>query len=383
MHVVSLCSTEDCHHLKHESTTLADDRNTLKAAIIKNFGTPCPVIDLDIVERNIARAQQRCDKAGVANRPHIKTHKSPRLAKMQIDAGAKGITCQKLGEAEVMADAGISDIIIATNLLGAARCGTLAALQERLPLKVCADNPVTLAAYADAASAAARPLEVLIECDTGQKRAGVETPAEALALASEINEKPMLNFAGWLFYPPLDGWQRTSQFFDQVTLGLTSIGMTAKIVSTGGSPNFVNIDKLEGATEHRAGTCIFNDLMQIEAGVATIEDCAFQVYSSVVSRAGPERGILDAGSKTLTSDSGGLDGYGYILEHPTARIHKFAEEHGFLDLERCNDKPNVGDIVRIVPNHVCVAVNMVNQLVAVRDNEIVEVIPVAARGMLV
>ncbi|MCJ8310915.1 MAG: D-TA family PLP-dependent enzyme [Rhizobiaceae bacterium] len=355
----------------------------LKNAIIENFGTPCPVIDLDVVERNIERVQRLCDEAGIANRPHIKTHKSPLLAKMQIEAGAKGITCQKLGEAEVMADAGITDIVIATNLLGAARSGRLAALQRRVGLKVCADNPVTLSHYAQAAAQAERKMDVIIECDTGQKRAGVETPGEALALAQIIRDDPNLNFVGILFYPSLDGWEHTQTFFDALTEGLHELGMQATIVSTGGSPNLVNLGKLKGATEHRAGTCIFNDLMMINAGVATQEDCAFQIYSSVVSRAGEERGILDAGSKTLTSDTGGLEGYGRIIEHPNARIHKFAEEHGFLDLSRCNDKPGVGDIVRVIPNHVCVAVNMVDQLVAVRGDEIVEVIPVAARGRLV
>ena len=181
----------------------------------------------------------------------------------------------------------------------------------------------------------------------------------------------------------MDGWEHTQIFFDALTEGLRELGMQAGIVSTGGSPNLVNLGKLKGATEHRAGTCIFNDLMMINAGVATQEDCAFQIYSSVVSRAGEERGILDAGSKTLTSDTGGLEGYGRIVEHPNASIHKFAEEHGFLDLSQCNDKPGVGDIVRVIPNHVCVAVNMVDQLVAVRGDEIVEVIPVAARGRLV
>jgi len=161
------------------------------------------------------------------------------------------------------------------------------------------------------------------------------------------------------------------------------MGLSADIISTGGTPNFANIEKLDGATEHRAGTCIFNDRMMIEAGYATLNDCAYQVYSSVVSRAGENRGILDAGSKTLTTDHGGLDGFGYIIEHPNACIHKFAEEHGFLDLSGCNNKPEVGDIVRIVPNHVCVSVNMMEQLIAVRKGEIVEVIPVAARGKLV
>jgi len=165
---------------------MTKDLTALKTAIIENFGTPCAVIDLDVVERNIARAQLLCDNAGMSNRPHIKTHKSPELAQMQLDAGARGITCQKLGEAEVMANAGITDIIIATNVLGAARSGRLAALQRRLPLKVCADNPVSLAEYSKAAASAKRPLDVLIECDTGQLRAGVETPAEAISLAQII-----------------------------------------------------------------------------------------------------------------------------------------------------------------------------------------------------
>ena len=362
---------------------MADAIPALKTAIIENFGTPCAVIDMDVVDRNIARAQQLCDAAGMANRPHIKTHKSPILAKRQLDAGARGITCQKLGEARVMADAGITDIILATNLLGAARSGQLAALQHRLPLKVCADNPVSLAAYASAAMQAGRVIDVLIECDTGQKRAGVETPAEALSLAQVIRDDPWLSFAGLLYYPSLDGWPDTQVFHDDMVPGLAALGLTAGIVSTGGTPNFAHIGKLKGATEHRAGTCIFNDMMMVEDGFASLDDCAFQVFTSVVSRGGEDRGILDAGSKTLTSDSGGLEGYGRIIEHPNAKIHKFAEEHGFLDLSRCNDKPQVGEIVRVIPNHVCVAVNMVDRLVAVRGGEIEQVIPVAARGLLV
>ena len=357
--------------------------DNLKNTIIENFGTPCAVIDLDVVENNIAKAQSLCDTAGLANRPHIKTHKSPLLAQMQLDAGAQGITCQKLGEAEVMADAGITDILIATNLLGAARSGRLAELQKQLPLKVCADNPVSLAAYSKAASSANRALDVVIECDTGQLRAGVETPAEAMQLADIIKADPMLNFAGLMFYPALDSWPQTQLFYDELKVRLSELGLNAKIVSTGGTPNFQHIGKLKGATEHRAGTCIFNDRMMIEAGVATLADCAYHVYSSVVSRGGSERGILDAGSKTLTSDTGGLEGFGYIIEHPTARIHKFAEEHGFLDLSGCNNKPIVGDIVRVIPNHVCVSVNMFDQLVAVRGGEVEQVIPVAARGKLV
>ena len=189
---------------------------------------------------------------------------------MQMAAGAIGITCQKLGEAEVMADAGIKDILIATNVLGAARSGRLASLQSREALKVCADNPVSLEAYSVAAQQADRIMDVMIECDTGQKRAGVETPKEALALAQTIRDDVWLNFAGWMFYPPLEGWPQTQTFFDEASDGLTTLGMRAEVVSTGGTPNFVNVGKLNGATEHRAGTCIFNDLMMIDAGVASI-----------------------------------------------------------------------------------------------------------------
>jgi len=357
--------------------------DSLKSSIINQFGTPCAVIDLDIIKKNILRAQKICDLAGVANRPHIKTHKSPLLAKMQIDAGARGITCQKLGEAEVMAEAGIDDILIATNILGAAKSGRLANLQKRLPLKVCADNQISLREYSIAAKAANRPLDVLIECDTGQKRAGVEEPKEAARLIQLILKDNWLKFTGLLYYPPLNGWEETQVFHNSLTKMLDDLKVEAKIISTGGTPNFANIGKLTGATEHRAGTCIFNDMMMVEDGFAQITDCAFRVFTSVVSRANDDRGILDAGSKTLTSDTGGLQGYGYITEYPEAKIIKFSEEHGFLNLTDCTKKPTVGEIVSVVPNHVCVAVNMVDQLVVVQNKRVMKTIPVAARGMLV
>ena len=357
--------------------------DSLKSSIISQFGTPCAVIDLDIIKKNILRAQKICDLAGVANRPHIKTHKSPLLAKMQIDAGARGITCQKLGEAEVMAEAGIDDILIATNILGAAKSGRLANLQKRLPLKVCADNQISLREYSIAAKAANRPLDVLIECDTGQKRAGVEEPKEAARLIQLILKDNWLKFTGLLYYPPLNGWEETQVFHNSLTKMLDDLKVEAKIISTGGTPNFANIGKLTGATEHRAGTCIFNDMMMVEDGFAQITDCAFRVFTSVVSRANDDRGILDAGSKTLTSDTGGLQGYGYITEYPEAKIIKFSEEHGFLNLMDCTKKPTVGEIVSVVPNHVCVAVNMVDQLIVVQNKRVMKTIPVAARGMLV
>jgi len=355
----------------------------LKAEIAMDFGTPAIVIDLDVVERNIARVQKLCDAAGVANRPHIKTHKSPALARKQIAAGARGITCQKLGEAEVMVDAGIDDILVSYNLIGAARSGRLAKLLQRCPIKVCADNPVTLGAYAEAGRHADRVVDVLIECDTGRKRAGVETAREAIQLAEVVKDDNHLSLKGLLFYPTEQSWPETQKFLDEAKAGLASLGLVPEIISTGGTPNLVNVGSLEGATEHRAGTYIFNDRMMMACGAAELDDCALAVFSTVVSRAGPERGILDAGSKTLTSDIGGLDGHGLILEHPEARIQGFAEEHGFLDLAACNARPDVGDVVRVIPNHVCVVVNMVDRLIAVRGERVVEVLDVAARGRLV
>ncbi len=355
----------------------------LKEQIAREFGTPAVVIDLDVVERNIARVQAACDAAGVANRPHIKTHKSPVLARMQRDAGARGVTCQKLGEAEVMAEAGLDDILISYTLYGSQKMGRLGALLRRASVTVSADNPVVIENLTEAAAIAERALPVVVECDTGRKRAGVETPGEAVELAKLIAGLPGLEFAGFLFYPTETSWPETQRFFDAARAGVADAGLEARVVSTGGTPNLVNLGKLEGVTEHRAGTYIFNDRMMMACGAATLEDCALSVYATVVSRAAPERGILDAGSKTLTADpGGGLDGFGLILEHPQARISAFAEEHGFLDLSACNERPKVGDVVRIIPNHVCVVVNMVDEMIAVRGGEVVDVIPVAARGKL-
>ena len=354
----------------------------LAAKIAREYGTPALVIDMDRVERNIARVQKICDDAGVANRPHIKTHKSPFLAQLQIEAGAKGITCQKLGEAEVMAQSGIDDILISYNLIGDEKMARLGALSAKTDVTVAADNPVVIAGLPAAAAAAGRALPVVIECDTGRRRAGVETPAEVIALADQIQKTLGLSFAGLLMYPTETGWSEAQRFYDEAADGLRQLGLDPAIVSTGGSPNLKNVGKLKGATEHRPGTYIYNDRMQVAAGVATWDDCALHVYSTVVSRAAPDRGILDAGSKTLTADTGGLDGYGLILEHPEARIARFAEEHGFLDLTKSNTRPAVGDVVRIVPNHVCVVVNMADEVVMVRGDEIVGILPVAARGKL-
>lgn len=355
----------------------------LKSRIAREFGTPQLVVDLDVVDRNIARAQALCDAKGVANRPHIKTHKSVELMQRQLAAGAKGITCQKIGEAEAMASGGADDIFISYNLLGEEKMARLAQLMRVATMRVAADNPLVVEHLGRAAAAAEMPLRVRVECDTGRKRAGVETPGEAIALARQIATTPGLIFDGLMMYPPEDAAAVSNAFVAAVREGLAEHGITVEALSSGGTPNLLGLGSLAGQTEHRAGTSIFNDRMMMAAGFATEADCALLIYATVVSRGGPERGILDAGSKVFTTETGwGLKGHGQILEHPEAEIARFAEEHGFLDLSRCNDRPKVGDILRVIPNHVCPVVNVVGSLVFVRGNDILGRTEVEARGAL-
>src|SRR4051794_15672998 len=280
----------------------------LAAKIPRDYGTPAAVIDMDRVERNIARIQAACNEAGIANRPHIKTHKSPLLAKLQIAAGAKGITCQKLGEAEVMAEAGIDNILISYNLIGDEKMARLGALQAKAAMTVAADNPTVIAGLPQAAKISGRPLSVLVECDTGRKRAGVETPAEAIELARSIAASEGLSFAGFMLYPTETGWTEAQRFYDEALAGLREAGLEPSIVSTGGTPNLKNLGKLRGGTEHRFGTYIYNDRMQVAAGVASWDDCALHIYPPLVSRAPPERGILAPGPQAVPAETGEVHG---------------------------------------------------------------------------
>src|SRR5207253_5600091 len=181
-------------------------------------------------------------------------------------------TCQKLGEAEVMAEAGIDDILISYNLIGEEKMVRLGALQARADMTVAADNPVVIAGLPQAAAASGRPLSVVVECDTGRKRAGVETPAEAIALARSVAASDGLTFAGFMLYPTETGWTDAQLFYDEALAGVRAAGLEPTMVSTGGTPNLKNLGKLRGATEHRFGTYIYNDRMQVAAGVADWDD---------------------------------------------------------------------------------------------------------------
>jgi D-serine deaminase-like pyridoxal phosphate-dependent protein len=346
----------------------------------ESLDTPCVLIDLDRVEANLKRAQAFADALGLKLRPHIKTHKLTRFARRQVELGAIGITCQKLGEAEVMADAGIADIFLPYNILGERKLARLRALADRVRLSVTADSDVTVAGLSCAFAGSARPLQVLVECDTGMGRCGVQTPAEALALARAIEAAPGLAFAGLMTYPAAGKVGANAAWLAEAVALLESEHLPPAIVSNGGTPDFRHAGDVSVATEHRPGTYIYLDRYQVAKGVGALEDCALTVLATVVSRPTEDRAVIDAGSKALTSDTLGMEGFGLVVGYPDAKIRSLSEEHGVIDLTVCAQKPGIGERLRIIPNHACVVSNLFDTVVLVRGGEIVETTPVSARG---
>ena len=350
------------------------------ARTLADLDTPCVVIDLDIVERNVRRWQERCDRLGLANRPHIKTHKLVPLARHQIAEGARGITCQKIAEAEVMADAGIEDIFITYNVLGQHKLSRLTQLARRCRIAVVADSEVVIEGLSAAMATAGLKLDVAIECDTGGRRCGVATPASALALAQTIDRAPGVRFGGLMTYPPAGGRIPSATFLAEATDLCSRAGLAVDAVSSGGTPDMWLDDGLDRVTEYRAGTYIYNDRSLVVRGTARPEDCALTVLTTIVSRPTSDRAIVDAGSKSLTSDLLGLDGYGAVRQYEAARIAALSEEHGHVDLSACEDRPAVGERVHILPNHACPVSNLADAVVLARGQRVVALHPVDARG---
>src|SRR5579859_4630568 len=346
---------------------------------IDDLDTPVAVVDLDKLEANIAGLQRYLDEHQLANRPHIKTHKIPAIAQMQMQAGAVGITCQKIGEAEVMAEAGIRDIFIPYNIIGGQKLERLAALAKRATISVTADSEFTVMGLSEMAQRAAIELPVLIEFDTGAQRCGVQTPQEAADLAQVIASQAGLTFGGLMTYPTND---KTDPFVRQVKDLLAPKGLLVSRVSTGGTPAMWRAHTHPEITEYRAGMYAYGDRSIVKAGAMTVEDCAFRVITTVISHPTAERGILDGGSKTFSSDLLGLSGHGLILEYPEANFYGLSEEHGHVDFAKCERKPEIGERVTVIPNHCCVVSNLFNQMVGVRRGEVEVVWPVAARGLL-
>lgn len=349
---------------------------------IEDLETPVPVIDIDVVDRNLKRWQERCGKLGLANRPHIKTHKLAPLAKYQMALGAKGITVQKLGEAEVMADAGISDMLLTFNVVGEHKLKRLADLAMRTDISVVADNDAVVEGLGRAGVAAGRSIAVLVECDTGSKRNGVQSPEAALRLAQFIDTTRGVTYGGLMTYPAPGMRKATEAFLSETCDRAGKAGLASPVISTGGSPDMWSDEGLAIATEYRAGTYIYFDRSLAERGTCSYDDCALSVLATVVSRPTDERALIDAGSKSLTSDMLGLTGYGVVRAMNKAQIYNMSEEHGFLDIAGLAEKPKVGDLVRITPNHVCPVTNLFDRVVFVRGNDVLGAVKVDARGLV-
>lgn len=356
--------------------------------------TPAVHVDLDIVERNIKRGVDGLAAHGIVHRPHIKVHKSVYLAKKQIAMGCHGITCAKLGEAEVMADGGIDDILLAFPMIGQDKLARYGALAQRdgLTLRTIINSAESAHGLSALGQSLGRRLEVLIEVDGGINRGGVPIPGDALEdFARAVKDLPGIDIVGVEYYGG-DIYSRTTpdairararQERDDVVscaARLRALDIDARILSAGSSFSLLFPEELAGITECRAGNSIFNDGALLSIGMITPDDCALRVLSTVVNRQDDTHAIIDAGTKTLTSDKvAGWDSLGYIVNHPKIEIYKMNEEHGFLQ----SPTPiplAIGDTVSIIPNHACVVPNLTNEIYATRSGPLDRPLPVDARG---
>jgi D-serine deaminase-like pyridoxal phosphate-dependent protein len=364
----------------HGWTTHLSNGGAPMTTRIDALDTPFAAIDLDIVERNLERAQRYFDGHDLALRPHIKTHKIPEMARRQVELGARGITCQKIGEAEVMADAGIADILLTFNIVGAIKLRRLVDLASRTSLAVVADSRDVAAGPSAAMAEAGLTLTVLVECDTGLKRCGVQTPEQAALLAREIDRLPGLAFGGLMTYPPRAQIGVTRHWLGDAVAAIRAMQLEVPVVSVGGTPDMYRAHEIDVSTEHRPGTYIYSDRYMAAHGVGTLADCALRIVATVVSRPTADRAIIDAGSKSFSADPMGLEGYGAVLEHPDADLAQLSEEHGHLDLSRCRDKPSIGDRLTIIPNHACAVSNLHDRIHGLQGDRLERIFEVKARG---
>ena len=345
---------------------------------IDQIDTPAVLIDFDRASANIARAQTYADRQNVKLRPHIKTHKLPFWAKKQVEAGAIGITCQKIGEAEVMADAGLDDIFLPYNIIGQTKLARLKRLHQRIKLSVSVDNQVALAGLAKTFGQSDHPLTVLIECDTGMGRCGVQSHSEAAGLARAISDSAGLRFGGLMTYPAAGQSEEAEIWLAGAKDAVLRAGLPCDIVTSGGTPDLWRLASTGTINEYRPGTYIYLDRFQVAKGAGTKDDCALTVLSTVVSCPGGGRAVLDAGSKALTSDLLGMADYGELVGIDGAYVTALSEEHGHVTL--AGAKLSVGDRVRVLPNHACVVSNLFDEVYLVSGDRVLDVLPVAARG---
>ena len=358
---------------------------------IAELETPIPVVDLDRLARNLDRAAEYATAHHLALRPHIKTHKSPRIAAMQLERGAVGLTCATPLEAEVMAEVA-KDILVAYPPVGTNRAARIAAIDKSIKLTVALDSIRALGELGHEAHIIDREIGVLIEIDLGMKRVGTPWPDKAIELAKEIAQRPPLKFEGIAFYPghirePVDQQQARLEELSR-TLGsiidqFDKAGLHPKVVSGGSTPTMWHTHEIEGVTEFRPGTYVFNDRTTAEIGACGWDDCALTVLATVVSTAVPGQAVVDAGSKALGREPiRGVEGEGFgcLLNDRDVTVKSMSEEHGILDLRRTLWRPQVGDKVRIIPNHVCIVTHLNDVVAGIRGDVVETSWTVAARG---
>jgi D-serine deaminase-like pyridoxal phosphate-dependent protein len=351
---------------------------------IDDLDTPALLVDLDVMERNLARMADYARSRNLRLRPHTKTHKSIALAKRQLALGAVGLTVAKPGEAEVLVEAGPPELLVAYPTVGERKLRRLMEVARRTRLVMSLDSLEVAEGLSRAASQASVRVGVLIETDVGLHRVGV-APAEVDALAAAVERLPGLEWDGIAFYPghikslDRDGLDQIARLGE--TVGELAHRLKPRIVSGGSTPTWEHSHEIPGMNEIRPGTYIFNDRNSVAIGSCVREDCAASILVTVVSTAVPGQAIIDGGSKTFSSDrlvSGG-EGHGEVVEWPGAMFSKMNEEHGFV---KVIDKAKVGDRVRVVPNHICVAVNLEERIYGVRGRTVEEIWTVDARAKL-
>lgn len=352
--------------------------------------TPSALVDLDRMEANLDRMAAYVREHGLALRPHTKTHKNPALVVEQVERGAVGATVATTQEAHAMG-AAVGDVLVAYPPVGAARINGLLELPADVGLTVSLDSSEALRALADALSSAGREADILIELDVGMRRCGVRSVESALTLAREAAELEGVNYRGIMFYPghirePVDAQgpalERLTDDLSSYLQRLGDAGLPADVVSGGSTPTAFVSHRISGLTEIRPGTYIFNDRTTALIGACAWEDCAYSVLATVVSTAVHGQAVIDAGSKALSREelrAPEAIGYGALRDRPEVPVSAISEEHGVLDLSGTEWRPRVGEQVRVVPNHVCVSVNLHARVFGVRGDSIEREWKVAAR----
>ena len=370
-------------------------RNAARSEVVMHYRelpTPALTVDLDVLERNLDRVAELCRRQRVGLRPHTKTHKTVEVSRLQLERGAVGLTVAKVGEAEVMAGAGLDDILGAFPIFGAEKLRRLADIARTRRLLVSLDSEATAQELSRAAAAQGVTMGVLVEFDAGARRCGLEPGPALVGLAKTIEKlsglrfRGLMSFFGNIWGTPAERRAEAEHVAERVGTALAAFrteNLPVEIVSGGSTPSAEFAHLIPGLTEIRPGTYVYNDLNTYYQGACSLDDCAVRVVATVVSTAVPGRAIIDAGSKTFSSDllgSGPKSGYGYVVEAPDAPLIKLNEEHGHLDITPSRHKFYVGEVLTVVPNHVCTTVNMHDEIFTVRKGEAVGCWKIAARG---